>query len=244
MKLEYDRSSISSNKDYNTPPKYIEVVRDFIGGRISLDPCSNKFSMVDAETEWILPENDGLQKDWKCFNSIFVNPPYGKDRERGTSIRDWCKKCAETSFMNCAAHIFLLIPVATNTRHWKDSIFPWAQDICFLSDTRVKFWENGEVNKKGSPMPCCIVHYGGKSRGVSFSQKFCKIGNCVHLENQHGDSINKYETLNWFSNQVKIEIPSSGELLKILNSGDAKSNDTVDAIAYSCEQNNERKEDE
>ena len=56
MKLEYDRSSISSNKDYNTPPKYIEVVRDFIGGRISLDPCSNKFSMVDAETEWILPE--------------------------------------------------------------------------------------------------------------------------------------------------------------------------------------------
>lgn len=236
MKLEYDRSSISSNKDYNTPPKYIEVVRDFIGGRISLDPCSNNSSMVDAETEWTLPENDGLKKDWRGFKSIFVNPPYGKDSERCTSIRDWCRKCAETSEMEYAAHIFLLIPVATNTRHWKESIFPMAQDICFLSDTRVKFWEKGKENKKGSQMPCCIIHYGGKCNDKSFSEKFTKLGFCVHLENPHGEAIRRVESLNWLANQLDFAIPSGDELREILTRHYHFKNDTADAIAYSVQE--------
>ena len=211
MKLEYDRSSVSSNKDYNTPPKYLEVVREFIGGRISLDPCSNESSMVDADTEWYLPDHDGLRNEWKDFGSIFVNPPYGKDSERGTSIRDWCRKCAETSEANHSSHIFLLIPVATNTRHWKESIFPWAQDICFLSDTRVKFWENGMENDKGSPMACCIVHYGGKCNGRSFRDYFTKLGFCIRLDNPHTWAIKRFEAMDWMARQVEIKIPVNAE---------------------------------
>ena len=176
-----DRDSISENKDYNTPPNYLRAVREYLGSRIALDPCSNAYSMVAAETEWRLPDTDGLQQDWSPFPSIFVNPPYGTDAVRGTSIRDWCVKCVRTHAKNPNAQIFLLIPVATNTRHWKDSVFPFASHICFLYDTRVRFWEHGRENAKGSPMPCCIVHYGGDCEGRSFMEHFKTLGVCLRI---------------------------------------------------------------
>lgn len=175
-----DRDSISINKEYNTPPRIISTVKTFFGGRIDLDPCSNDYSMVNADNEFKLP-TDGLIQDWTIYRSIFVNPPYGRDVERGTSIRDWCRKCRETYIANPECHILLLIPVATNTRHWKDYIFPSASHICFLYDTRVKFWENGRENKKGSPMPCCIVHYGKRFEGRSFMDYFKELGFCIRL---------------------------------------------------------------
>ena len=176
-----DRDSISENKDYNTPPRILDAVRSFLGTRISLDPCSNEHSMVDAETEWRLPEQDGLQPDWSSYPSVFVNPPFGTDAVRGTSIRDWCVKCVRAHLKNPAAHVFLLIPVATNTRHWKESVFPFASHICFLYDTRVRFWEKGRENAKGSPMPCCVAHYGGRCGGRSFMDEFRRLGVCVRM---------------------------------------------------------------
>ena len=44
----------------------------------------------------MLPEKDGLEQDWNDYRRIYVNPPYGADRERGTSIKNWLAKCART----------------------------------------------------------------------------------------------------------------------------------------------------
>lgn len=58
------------------------------------------------------------------------------------------------------SEILALIPVATNTSHWKEYIFGKATGICFLADTRLKFRINGNENNKGCPVACCMIYYG------------------------------------------------------------------------------------
>ncbi len=81
------------SQEWGTPEKYVSAVRKFFGGHIDLDPCSNEFSIVHAGTEYRLPEHDGLRETWD-FPTIYVNPPYGIDKEHGTSIKNWLRQCA------------------------------------------------------------------------------------------------------------------------------------------------------
>lgn len=74
---------------WGTPSFYVDAVRAVLG-EIALDPCSNEHSVVHATTEYRLPEVDGLRASWD-YPTIYVNPPYGVDRERGTTIRDWLR---------------------------------------------------------------------------------------------------------------------------------------------------------
>jgi hypothetical protein len=163
---------------WGTPHKYVDAVRQTFGGIIHLDPCSNKWSVVGAEVEWSLPDNDGLRGVW-AFPTVFVNPPYGSDSERGTRIGDWLVKCVE-AFQDFDAQVIALVPVAVNTRHWKESVWPKAGAICFLYDTRVRVLENGLDSGKGSPMACAAVYWGRhKDR---FAQAFASHGAVVDLE--------------------------------------------------------------
>lgn len=56
-----------------------------------------------------------------------------------------------------AAQVIALIPVATNTRHWKESVFTRARAVCFLADTRLRFLEAGQDLGKGAPMACAMA---------------------------------------------------------------------------------------
>jgi hypothetical protein len=168
----------TSSQHWCTPQKYVDAVREVFNGNIGLDPCSNEFSIVKADVEYRLPESEGLQESW-YFRTIYVNPPYGADRERGTTIKDWIKKCAD-AYKEYGSDVLALIPVATNTVHWKEYIFPIASSICFLYDTRLKFIMNGSENNKGAPMACCMVYWG---RNVfQFREVFKKFGAVVALE--------------------------------------------------------------
>lgn len=149
------RKNTSDKKDWNTPPKYINLIKDFFG-KIELDPCSNVNSFVDAETKYILPTN-GLNESWN-FKTVFVNPPYGRNPDDKTSLYNWILKGVESAKLG--NEILYLIPVATNTKHFKTLIFKNATSICFLEDTRLKFWNNGNEDKKGAPMACCLVYFG------------------------------------------------------------------------------------
>ena len=60
------------------------------------------------------------------------------------------------------SEIIALIPVATNTMHWKHFIFGEADAVCFLFDTRLKFLVNGTTDNKGAPMACAMVYWGGQ----------------------------------------------------------------------------------
>jgi len=165
------RKNISEKKDWNTPPKYVKLIEEFFG-EIELDPCSNDGSMINATIKYILPTN-GLLESWN-YKKIFINPPYGRDVENKTSIYDWIKKGVDVN--KNGSELLYLIPVATNTRHFKDLIFKYACGICFLNDTRLKFWSEGKEDKKGAPMSCCIVYFGDDYK--RFEKIFGNNGKC------------------------------------------------------------------
>jgi hypothetical protein len=169
------RKHISEKKDWNTPPKYIESIKEFFG-TIDLDPCSNEYSNIDATVEYKLP-TDGLLESWN-YKRIFVNPPYGRNIQTGTSIYDWVSMGVKSSELG--NELLFLIPVATNTKHFKHLIFKHASGICFLEDTRLKFWNNGKEDKKGAPMACCMVYFG--NRYNIFESIFKRYGKCFLIK--------------------------------------------------------------
>ena len=149
------RRSVSKKKDWQTPKKYVDAVKEVFGGNISLDPCSSKYSIVNADVEYTLPNKDGLSEFWN-FPTIYVNPPYGNDTKRGTRIIDWFYKCEEANRI-FQSEVIALIPVATNTAHWKKYVYTRASAICFLYDTRLKFLVEGKNDGKGAPMSCAAI---------------------------------------------------------------------------------------
>lgn len=178
-------NSEALSQHWCTPPKYVDAVKEFFGGSIALDPCSNRHSIVNAQVEYSLPETDGLAASWD-YPTVFVNPPYGRDRERCTTIRDWLRKCAEA----CLEHgveVLALVPVATNTRHWKQWVFGAATSVAFLYDTRLRFLVDGKDGGKGAPMSCAMVYWG--PRHERFEQTFIRHGAVVRLEHLHGRSV-------------------------------------------------------
>lgn len=176
------RSVNSKSVDWGTPRKYVRAVKKVFGGEIELDPCSNEYSIVEAKTEFILPKNDGLSEEWD-YKTVYVNPPYGADRERKTTIKHWLHKCA-ISREKYGSEIIALVPVATNTKHWKESVFTKADAICFLYDTRLKFLENGEDGGKGAPMSCAMIYWGDNYK--KFFEVFIEFGAVVDISNLHG----------------------------------------------------------
>lgn len=168
------RKNNANKKDWNTPPKYIVPITEFFNG-IELDPCSNKYSLVKSKYNFILPETNGLSQDWN-YKTVFVNPPYGRDN--GLSIFNWLEK-GLGSYKKFNSELIFLIPVATNTKHFKELIFKQYTSICFLSDTRLKFYNGGKEDKKGAPMACCLVYLG--NRKDDFMIKFSEFGKVFHI---------------------------------------------------------------
>ena len=176
------RNVTSQSVHWCTPPKYVEAVKRVFFGTIELDPCSNEWSIVEAETEWITPETDGLIEEWN-FKTIYVNPPYGADRERKTTIKHWLHKCAYTH-SRYRSEVLALVPVAANTGHWKKYVWGSATAVCFLYDTRLKFLENGRNDSKGAPMACAMVYWGENYQ--VFFDVFIEFGAVVDLRNLYG----------------------------------------------------------
>ncbi len=188
------RTVNSQSQSWGTPQKYVTVIKNFFGGSIALDPCSNEYSIVNADMEFMLPEYDGLIEEWN-YPTIYVNPPYGADRNRGTTIKDWLRKCL-LSHQEYDSEILALIPVATNTSHWKKSVFGHAKAVCFLYDTRLKFLENGFGGGKGAPMACAMVYWG--SEYDKFYDVFIEYGAVIDLSALQGEEIGTTR------NQVKL----------------------------------------
>lgn len=110
-----------------TPPYVLRPVREALGGSIDLDPCTLASNPTEAES-FYHPLADGAELPWG-FESIFVNPPYGKARER------WVRRCIEAA--QSGARVVLLIPAATDTRIFQAALS--SADGAVLIRGRVKF---------------------------------------------------------------------------------------------------------
>lgn len=185
LNMTAGRTVITQNKDWCTPPKYVNAVKEFFGGRIHLDPCSNRYSIVKAIVEYALPHNNGLVQSWN-FPTVYVNPPYGIDSAKGTSIKDWLRKCEEANRL-FHSEVIALVPVATNTGHWKRYVYGKATAICFLYDTRLRFLVNGKDGGKGAPMSCAMIYWG--KNFDQFFRIFIDFGAVVNIEYLKGLTI-------------------------------------------------------
>lgn len=179
------RSINSLSQSWGTPEKYVIAVKKFFGGEIDLDPCSNEYSIVNANTEFKLPNTDGLKEKWN-FMKIYVNPPYGKDKKRGTTIKHWLARCVQ-AHEEYNSEVLALIPIAANTVHWKKFVFTKASAICFLYDTRLRFLENGKDTGKGAPMACAMVYWGNNFD--KFYEIFIEHGAVVNISNLIGEHV-------------------------------------------------------
>jgi len=184
------RTVNSQSQDWGTPRKYVDAVRRCFGGEIALDPCSNRYSIVRAQTEYRLPGQDGLRESWD-FPTIYVNPPYGADKQRGTTIKHWLRRCAE-AHRKRGAEVLALIPVATNTGHWKQYVWGRAIGICLLYDTRLRFLVEGRDEGKGAPMSCAMVYWGDSYD--RFAEVFGDFGAVVDLRPLLGRKIGRHGT--------------------------------------------------
>ena len=179
------REVVSDNKDWGTPRKYVDAVREFFGGDIDLDPCSNEYSIVNARTEYALPDRDGLRESWN-YRTIYVNPPYGADKARHTTIKRWLRRCAEANETH-GSEVLALVPVATNTTHWKEYVWPRATGVCFLYDTRLRFLVRGLDEGKGAPMSCAMIYWGAAFD--AFLDLFLQFGAVIDVRPLSGRDI-------------------------------------------------------
>lgn len=144
------------SKEWSTPAEIVLSAWVCLRG-IELDPCSNEFSVVPATVVYALPEHDGLVESWD-YRSIYCNPPYGSDKMRGTRIRDWLLRCRDAA--RAGSEVIALVPVATNTGHWKESVIGEASEVCFFHEPRLKFIIDGVRSPKGAPMAICAIYWG------------------------------------------------------------------------------------
>lgn len=72
------------------------------------------------------------------------------------------------------SEVIALVPVATNTGHWKRFVFPSASAICFLSAPRLRFYLDGVEDPKGAPMACAVIYYGNQVQ--RFAHEFSQHG--------------------------------------------------------------------
>ena len=117
----------SVKHDWETPPELFNCLNDEF--KFVLDACAND---VNHKCDQYFTEKvDGLSQDWRHYNSIWINPPYGSDTVKWVS-----KAIAEHKLYGMT--IVMLIASRTGTKTWHELIVPYAAQIRFLKG-RVKF---------------------------------------------------------------------------------------------------------
>lgn len=134
----------SKEEKWQTPDNiFNELDEEFY---FTLDPCCQHDS---AKCDYhFTPEEDGLKQSWQG-QTVFVNPPYGKE------LKKWVKKSYEES-KKFNTTVVLLIPSRTDTSYFHDYIYN-KSEIRFIRG-RIKFVD--PITKKqgdSAPFPTMIV---------------------------------------------------------------------------------------
>lgn len=89
----------SETNEYYTPSLIINPVKEFYGGKITLDPCTCAIAqaLIDAEYYWTLKQFliskiHPLRVHWDVAEvvRVWLNPPYGQGKN---SAKYWILKC-------------------------------------------------------------------------------------------------------------------------------------------------------
>lgn len=153
------------NIEWYTPDRVLDLVRDYYGGQIPVDPANG----ISNPTEALVSINElignGLELSWKKLgrdalelgansDGVWLNPPFGK------VIRDWCKKIYIESLQE--TEIIALLPCGArfSTGYWQEYILSQRLNaICFIKG-RVSFIDgNTGIKAKGNIYDSAIYGY-------------------------------------------------------------------------------------
>jgi hypothetical protein len=89
--------NIGLSVEWNTPERILAPIRQFFGGEIDLDPCSNDTALTRAKVKYVLPHHNGLLLPWTTpgrVANVFINPPFGRcylrdDLTKVYSSKEW-----------------------------------------------------------------------------------------------------------------------------------------------------------
>ena len=129
-----DRPSDWTSDKWSTPPELVDRIAEEFG-TFDLDPCAE--SHTAKASRFYTIDDDGLTQPW--HGRVFVNPPY-------SDIRPWCEKAREETDAGRATVVVCLLPSATDTRWFHESVLPYAE-VRFLQG-RVRF-----IGWRGTPIP-------------------------------------------------------------------------------------------
>jgi len=129
----------SKSGTWSTPQGFFDRLnREF---HFTLDPCASDTDTKCAK--YYTEEDNGLVQDWGG-ETVFMNPPYGRD------IKKWIRKAHEES-KKPNTTVVCLIPARTDTKYWHDHVMS-AKEIRFVKG-RLKF---GDA-KNAAPFPSAVV---------------------------------------------------------------------------------------
>ena len=136
----------SKSNEWETPKDFFDKL-NWRFGPFTLDPCATEDTAKCSR--YYTTTDDGLSKDWNN-NTVFVNPPYGRE------INSWIKKAFDES-KNENTTVVMLIPARTDTRYWHDYIMK-AKEVHFVKG-RLKFGNSSN----SAPFPSAVVVFSNST---------------------------------------------------------------------------------
>lgn len=153
---------------YCTPPDHCDLIREFLGGQIWLDPCWNPGSFTRPLWKYYLEAGQcGLSLGW--HDGTFCNPGFSHSKP-------WLVKGAKEWEDKGFENVILCLS-ATNSTYYHENGFKKWKAVCYPSK-RIAFYYNGEA-AKGFSRDCCYGYNGDRYR--QFNSKFSKIGEVLRL---------------------------------------------------------------
>lgn len=123
-------------------------------GISDLDPCGwkpNGSPIVETAKNYYTEDENGLNKDWYKYTSVFCNPPY-------SDLKNWLKKCHETHSIY-GTNIIVLCFVRSETQAFQNNI-KGCTGINLISK-RIKFLNYLGEEKGNGNAPSCLIAWGG-----------------------------------------------------------------------------------
>lgn len=155
----------SGNNEWYTPPKFIELARQVMGG-IDLDPATSEVANRVVQAPKIFTaEDDGRAQQWS--GRVWMNPPYAQPL-----MGDFAEAVASKYESGEIEQACILVNNGTETQ-WFQRMLGAADAVCFPK-TRIKFFDPAG-NPSGAPLQGqAILYMGGNVN--AFASLFAEEG--------------------------------------------------------------------
>jgi hypothetical protein len=162
----------SENNEWYTPKVYVDAARYTMGG-IELDPASSDAANKTVKaTRFFTIEDDGLNQPW-IADSVFLNPPYGKTKNKSNQGL-WAEKLlAEYNAGNVKQGIILV-----NLYYGYNWFAPLRELPMCLVDHRISFIDPLDEEKDDEAKASSAFLYLG-SDFKRFKSEFSRFGKVV-----------------------------------------------------------------